>query len=127
MRSIKALFMLIFFLPGQCAHLTAFIHSSRPNAVQPFHLITKRTKLSLSCPSSLAIASDKKRAPFYNLESVKCFLFHGVRGWDGLGGRERHGRSADGAQESGLVHVCSLARHQLPPQLGNNGLGKNGY
>ena len=39
------------------------------------------------------------------------------------GGRERHGRSADGAQESGLVHVCSLARHQLPPQLGNNGLG----
>ena len=24
------------------------------------------------------------------------------------GGRKRHGRSADGAQESGLVHVCSL-------------------
>lgn len=76
---------LSFYLPGQCAHLTAFIYSSRPNAVQLFHLIKRRTKLSLSCPSSLAIASDKKRAPFYNLESVKCFLFHGVRGWDGLG------------------------------------------
>lgn len=67
----------LFFLPGQCAHLTAFIYSSRPNAVQPFHLIKKRTKLSLSCPSSHLSPPIKSERHFIIWKVLNVFCFRG--------------------------------------------------